>query len=114
MGGDWYCRAFKDSLFEVEKPLRTLGVGIDQIPMEIRNSNTLSGNDLGILGNIEKIPSITEVQEFIEKNSDINEIIHFDKQNLNSIKALHLLAKKLLKQGKTIDAWKILLIYKLK
>ena len=61
MGGNWYCRSSKDALFEVEKPLRNLGIGVDNIPSEIRNSHILSGNDLGMLGNVESIPSLDEV-----------------------------------------------------
>ena len=64
MGGNWYCRASQDAIFEVKKPLTTLGIGIDQIPSFIRNSDILSGNDLGILGNVEHIPSMEEVEQF--------------------------------------------------
>ena len=50
MGGDYYVRANGDALFTVPKPLSTLGIGVDQIPEDIRNSKILSGNDLGMLG----------------------------------------------------------------
>ena len=52
MGGNWYCHANGDALFEVEKPLATLGIGIDNIPEDIRNSSILTGNDLGKLGKL--------------------------------------------------------------
>lgn len=103
MGGNWYCRASKDAIFEVKKPLTTLGIGVDQIPIDIRNSDILSGNDLGILGNVETIPSMEEVEHFCTTK----------KLNNENITALHLKAKELLKQGNTIDAWKTLLINKL-
>ena len=32
MGGNWYCRANGESLFEVQKPLTTMGIGVDNIP----------------------------------------------------------------------------------
>ena len=35
MGGNWYCRAHGDALFEIEKPITTIGVGVDSIPNEI-------------------------------------------------------------------------------
>ena len=35
MGGNWYCRAHGDALFEIEKPLTTIGIGVDQIPTAI-------------------------------------------------------------------------------
>ena len=104
MGGNWYCRASQDAIFEVKKPLTTLGIGIDQIPSFIRNSDILSGNDLGILGNVEHIPSMEEVEQFCTTNNLKNE---------NST-TLHQKAKELLNQGNTMDAWKTLLIDKLK
>ena len=62
MGGSWYTRASGDSLFEIPKPLRTLGIGVDSLPESARNSSVLTGNELGRLGNSEVIPS-SEVQE---------------------------------------------------
>jgi flavin reductase (DIM6/NTAB) family NADH-FMN oxidoreductase RutF len=55
LGGDWYSRA-KNGLFQVPKPLRTLGIGVDALPKEIRESRILTGNDLGILANVEQLP----------------------------------------------------------
>lgn len=103
MGGNWYCRASQDAIFEVEKPLTTLGIGIDQIPTDIRNSEVLSGNDLGILGNVENIPTTEEVEQYRTAN----------KLNNEDRTALHQKAKELLNQGNTMDAWKTLLIDKL-
>ena len=64
MGGNWYCRADKNSMFEIQKPITTLGVGIDKIPTEIKESKILSGNDLGQLGGVENLPDETEVNEY--------------------------------------------------
>ncbi|MDQ2772579.1 MAG: flavin reductase family protein, partial [Bacteroidota bacterium] len=66
LGGDWYCRASGASLFEVAKPNRHIGIGIDQLPEHIRNSNVLTGNELGRLANIERdaLPTLEQVEEF--------------------------------------------------
>lgn len=56
MGGNWYCRANGDALFEVTKPLTTCGIGVDALPEHIRLSHYLTGNDLGMLGNVEHAP----------------------------------------------------------
>lgn len=53
MGESWYVHANEPSLFEIPKPLRTHGVGVDSLPEEIRCSSILSGNDLAMLGNVE-------------------------------------------------------------
>ena len=50
MGQDYYCRASGESVFVVPKPNEKVGIGFDQIPMKIRNSNVLTGNDLGTIG----------------------------------------------------------------
>ena len=113
LGGNWYCRASNEAIFEVEKPLRTLGIGIDQIPSEIRNSSILSGNDLGKLGNIERIPSSDEVEHYRQKNIKVDEILNFNIEDQEARDALHLKAKELLSKGKTLDAWKTLLIDKI-
>lgn len=85
LGGNWYSRA-KEGLFEVEKPLRTLGIGVDALPEDIRLSDVLTGNDLGKLGNLEKIPSGQELQTFrssSEWNSALNkEEVHQKAQAL--------------------------------
>ncbi len=60
MGGDWYCRANGDAIFELQKPLTTCGIGVDILPENVRLNDVFNGNDLGILGNIESIPSLDE------------------------------------------------------
>jgi flavin reductase (DIM6/NTAB) family NADH-FMN oxidoreductase RutF len=62
MGGNWYCRANGASMFEVDKPITTIGIGVDSLPMKIRTSSHLTGNDLGILGNMESIPTVEEIK----------------------------------------------------
>lgn len=68
MGGDWYARAQGEAIFKLPKPNRNLGIGIDQIPDVIRNSSVLTGNNLGRLGNIEKMPESSAVKAFGETN----------------------------------------------
>ena len=113
MGGNWYCRSSKDALFEVEKPLRNLGIGVDNIPSEIRNSHILSGNDLGMLGNVESIPSLDEVEKYMKENYNTEQIQDFSIRNKKAVQELHSHAKELLSKNLIIEAWKILLIDKL-
>ncbi len=60
MGGDFYCRASGDALFEVAKPNLSLGMGFDALPPAIKHSTLLSGNHLGQLANCTSIPSLNE------------------------------------------------------
>jgi flavin reductase (DIM6/NTAB) family NADH-FMN oxidoreductase RutF len=111
LGANWYSRNSGKALFEVTKPLLNLGVGIDQIPEYIRNSKILTGNNLGQLGNIEKLPASEEVIAY--KNSGaINEAFEIYGKHLDKLEdQLHHLAKGLLENNKVEEAWKVLLSY---
>ncbi|MDL5511011.1 flavin reductase family protein [Arenibacter sp. M-2] len=103
MGGNWYSRA-NMGLFEVPKPVSNLGIGVDQIPEHIRLSNVLTGNDLGMLGNIEKLPSREEVGQYVDNNVNLRSIL-----SSGNIRLLHTKAQELLKAKDVLSAWKVLL-----
>jgi flavin reductase (DIM6/NTAB) family NADH-FMN oxidoreductase RutF len=103
MGGNWYTRA-NMGLFEVPKPLSSLGIGVDKIPEEIRNSNVLTGNDLGRLGNVEALPSEEEIKNFINEDKVASGIV-----KSGDFKKIHLQAQAYLENGDPAKAWKILL-----
>lgn len=110
MGGNWYTRAHGASMFEVEKPLTTLGIGVDQIPADIRNSRILSGNDLGILGNVEALPNETDVNEYrLTELSD--KFVELEDEPIQLEQELHTLAKELIQSGKVHEAWMTLLSF---
>ncbi len=103
MGGNWYSRA-NLGMFEVPKPLSTKGIGVDQIPEPIRNSKVLTGNDLGQLGNVERIPTAEEVANFLKENTTIRGIVSADDPIL-----LHQKAKEYLNNNDSLSAWKVLM-----
>ncbi|WP_034918502.1 flavin reductase family protein [Gillisia sp. CAL575] len=103
MGGNWYTRA-NMGLFEVPKPLSSLGIGVDQIPQEIRNSKFLTGNDLGKLGNVEVLPSAEEIREFINEDSNASSLV-----KSGDLKKIQLQAQEYLEKEDPAKAWKILL-----
>ena len=110
MGGNWYCRSDKNSMFEIVKPITTCGIGFDNIPEEILNSAILSGNDLGKLGGIEQLPNETEVNEY--KLTELSDLfIDFEDNQKKLELALHEKAKALLKNDLLEDAWKTLLAF---
>jgi flavin reductase (DIM6/NTAB) family NADH-FMN oxidoreductase RutF len=94
MGGDWYARASGDALFEIPKPSTQRGIGVDSIPDFIKTNPLFTGNELGRLGNIEKLPQAEEIERF---------------KNENLEKDFTQLAKKMLVEGKVKDAWLALL-----
>ena len=103
MGGNWYSRA-NPGLFQVPKPLASLGIGIDAIPEAIRQSAVLTGNDLGMLGTVERLPSPEEVQEFAQTGSQLRQLI--DSKDMGRI---HRKAQDYLAQNDVSSAWKTLL-----
>ena len=103
LGGNWYSRA-KEGLFEVPKPLTTLGIGVDNLPAEIRNSKVLTGNDLGMLGNVENFPNSEEINIFINASEELKKIV-----SSNNSEVIHRKAQEFLCDGKIKEAWKILL-----
>jgi len=109
MGGDLYCRASGNAIFKVEKPNLKLGIGFDQLPENIRNSKVLTGNDLGMLANVEALPAKDEIKAFkeIDDVKKLFEVLNEDKSNRTL--AAHLAAKKLIAEGKVSEAWKLLL-----
>ncbi len=110
LGGDWYCRVTADNLFKVAKPLRNLGMGVDQLPQHIRLSPVLTGNHLGQLGNVESFPS-EEAVDVIRGDEEIRDILNAfigDKATLQI--HLHRKAAELLDAGDVDYAWKVLLL----
>jgi flavin reductase (DIM6/NTAB) family NADH-FMN oxidoreductase RutF len=109
LGGDWYSRVTPESLFEIEKPVKTKGIGVDQIPVEIRNSAVLTGNDLGRLGNVEKLPDTEAISEF-GLNSEIMELKSRYNADPEAFREnMHHRAHDLIGKGKIDEAWKTLL-----
>lgn len=103
MGGNWYSRANK-GLFEIPKPLVTLGIGVDMIPDFIKESPVFNGNDLGMLGNVESLPTNEEIDIFVKENFAVKGVLSSaDEQNV------HQKAKEYLESQDAISAWKVLL-----
>jgi flavin reductase (DIM6/NTAB) family NADH-FMN oxidoreductase RutF len=98
LGADWYCVVNESNLFQVEKPNTQLGIGVDALPANIRNSKILSGNNLGQLANVNELDThLKQIIQYYSVSPDEME------------KELHTYAKKLLDQGKVREAWQILL-----
>lgn len=110
MGGNWYCHANEQSMFEVVKPLTTVGIGFDQLPADIRSSVILTGNDLGLLAGVESLPDETSVNEY--KLLELSEIfISLENEPEKLELALHEHAQELLAGNKVHEAWLTLLAY---
>lgn len=106
LGGDWYCKVDKSNLFKVPKPNTKLGIGIDSLPEGIRKSTILTGNHLGMLGNVHELPEINPAFEDVR----LKNIIQYYAINPAEMEQeLHRYAAALLNEGKVNEAWQILL-----
>ena len=110
MGGDWYSRANAKSMFEITKPISTCGIGFDALPVDIKSSKVLSGNNLGHLAGIEKIPDETNVNEYkLLELSDL--FVSLEDNPLALEEELHKRAQSLLDENKLEEAWLTLLSF---
>lgn len=100
MGADYYLRAQGENIFTVPKPNEKLGIGVDELPEPIRKSVVLTGNDLGMLGNVERIP---------ERDAAISLSEEFITAQKQGERVLHELAQQELRKGNVMNAWQILL-----
>lgn len=98
-GGNYYSR-IKNSFFEIPKPLQSLGIGIDSFPEAIKNSRILTGNNLGMLGNIDSLPSDQDVDKFLADNPKYLGL---------ELNEKHRFAQEFLKKNDVSSAWKALL-----
>lgn len=107
-GGSYYSRA-KAGFFEIPKPLINIGIGVDSMPEHIKNSMILTGNDLGMLGNVSALPTLEEISAFVNDVStrypNIATMTHRERQTI---------ARNYLSFGDVESAWKLLLSDKVK
>jgi flavin reductase (DIM6/NTAB) family NADH-FMN oxidoreductase RutF len=106
LGGDWYSRTSKESLFQVPKPHVQLGIGMDALPQSIRDSRLLTGNHLGLLANVPQLPVVDP--SFDDEHLK-NIFQYFAVNPADMEREVHAYAAKLLDKNKVYDAWQVLL-----
>ena len=100
LGGPYYCRINPENIFTIPKPTKWKGIGVDQLPLSVRESSILSGSDLAKLGNLESLPSKEDIETFINQEGKF--------EGLNR-EELHRLAKTYISEGNIEDAIKLIL-----
>lgn len=110
LGGSWYTRVTEESLFEIPKPISTKGIGIDQLPKHIFDSPILTKNQIARLGNVEKIPTNEELNNFKNSNDLRSELHSLDRKK--QIERLHLTVKSHIENNEIQLALKTLFMLK--
>jgi len=98
-GGSYYSRVNK-GFFEIPKPLSSQGIGVDALPKAIRNSPVLTGNDLGVLANVETLPDAEAIEYFTKNHPQLTQLTEVDK---------HKKAQEFLANNHITKAWLTLL-----
>lgn len=107
LGGDWYCRVTEDNLFKIPKPITTNGIGVDTLPLSIQNSKILTGNELGLLGNMPNIPNTVEIENK-KKWPQIKAILNNSTSTIDAKQLqIHELISSLLKKSEFVAALEI-------
>ena len=66
-----------------------------------------NGNDLGVLGNVEALPTEEEITIFVKENFEVKAVLSADDMDTKFQKS-----KEYVDSGRAIDAWKLLLAKK--
>jgi hypothetical protein len=104
MGGSWYTKTDQSTMFEIPKPLKTKGIGVDQLPGNAKESDVLTGNNLGRLGNVERKASKEEIMQCQTEAVELG-FLELDKNE--RLIAIHTHVRALLEKGQvqTALAW---------
>jgi len=109
LGGDFYVKAFSEALFKVKKPLDTLGIGVDSLPDSVRFSKVLTGNHLGQLGNLERLPDQPDRDELLKLES-VSQTFREDLPLSQTVQRLHKIAAEMIEEGEVMTALTVLLM----
>lgn len=109
MGRDYYIRAKGDAIFTLNKPMGEFGIGVDALPIDVKLSNILTGNDLGVLGSLKTLPDYKEVNEFVKDQPFYNQLNLLKSDNKLFIEEKHKIAQKYLNLKEAEKALKVLL-----
>jgi flavin reductase (DIM6/NTAB) family NADH-FMN oxidoreductase RutF len=71
MGRAFYVRASGPAVHTIVQAVTKIGVGYDQLPEYVRNSEVLTGNDLGILAALTELPKESDIENFINDHSSL-------------------------------------------
>ncbi|RMG73689.1 MAG: flavin reductase family protein [Bacteroidetes bacterium] len=105
MGRAFYCRANGEAVFPVVRPTHEIGIGVDQLPEDIRLSHVLTGNDLARLAAVTEQP---RPDMAIREDPEVMDALAGNAQD--RLRRLHRYAQQLIEAGEIDKAWQVLLV----
>ena len=109
MGGSLYCRASGEALFEIARPVREKGIGVDHLPQHIRESNVLTGSNLAQLANVAQVPDAADLQAYADEPRISRRWKLYSLTPESLPEKMHELARDFLRQGEVMKAWAALM-----
>ena len=109
MGGSLYCRANGDALFEIARPVREKGIGVDQLPQPIRESHVLTGSNLAQLANVAQVPDAADLQAYADEPRISRRWKLYSLTPESLPEKMHELARDFLRLGEVMKAWAALM-----
>lgn len=104
MGRAFYVRCSGEAIHTIVQEYLPVTIGFDQLPLHIRQSKILTGNDLGKLAASHSLPTSEEIKEAMEMDD-----VKFALTQSNPITALHYLAKSYLDREEVAKGFSMLM-----
>jgi hypothetical protein len=94
MGRAYYVRASGKAVHTIVQSVLEMGIGFDGLPESAKNSNILTGNQLGFVAGLETIPDNEKI-EAVAQMEEVKRIL----SNGKNVDALHELAGEFINAG---------------
>lgn len=107
LGRAYYVRCHGDAIHTIVQNYTPVSIGYDSLPLHIKSSSVLTGNDLGKLAGQIAFPTEEDINTMI-----MNEEAQLALQQKNSIESLHYLAKQYLDKGEVKKGFSLLMMDK--
>ena len=99
MGRIFYVRASGEAIFPIAQPVEPLGMGFDNLPVELLHSTVLTGNDLAMLAGVPDMPTPEAIAALRPTITGID-----------TLTQKHTLVQAYLQKNDIATAWKVALL----
>lgn len=96
MGRNYYVRASGDAIMEIYQSVTDIPIGFDRLPVQLKNSKVLTGNELCSMAALTEFPSSEKIAEI--------KSLYKDELKSNSETNIHQLASRLIAESKIEEA----------
>lgn len=106
LGRTYYVKTNEENIFSIYQPAANIGIGFDQLPEHIMQSDVLTANDIAHLAALESIPDKHDIEARME-DQDVKDILE---SGQDTAEALEQYAKRLIENREYQAAFEVLMI----